>query len=450
MLFGTSNPPPPSGQEKETWSSWLDRAERETWQMELLLTGFVIILLAQAKSPMDKWLELLHNNGGTNDFAEAIAIGANMLLPSAWLVLFSSLIFGVVLRALWISAIGLRSVSGDIEFEKLNFAPKFQDFLDRRVPTFDQYIARLENICSIIFGLTFLCVFALIGGSILILTTMLIVQIFVHITDLFFEDKSETIGLFVVFIISISTFLIGIIGVYAIDFLSGSKLKQHKGFSRFYYPIYRVMGWLTLARIYRPLYYNFIDNRTGKYGILAIIPYGLILLTIAQFDNSGFSEYLPSDQNYAFGHMNNYADSHDGIAMSKVMINSKLIDDDHLQLYIPLGGRNYKILEEACGEVSKSYDKLNYVSLTDNTRFSRYTDFIKCVSCTYSCFIDSTEVDLPVGILVQNPTNGESQILTVIDVSEVQPGAHVLRIVAHLGTKRKSREFATTIPFFRQ
>ncbi len=449
MLFGTSNPPP-SSSERESWSSWLDRAERETWQMELLLTGFVIILLAQAKTPMDKWLELLYNNGGTNNFAEAIAFGANLLLPNAWLVLFSSLIFGVVLRALWISAIGLRSVGGKIDFDQLDLAPKFQEFLNRRVPTFDEYIARLENICSIIFGLTFLCVFAIIGGSILILVTMFILQLFFYTLEIFIEDRSEAVGLVTFFLLFIATIFGGIISIYAIDFLSGSKLKQHKGFSRFYYPIYRVMGWLTLARIYRPLYYNFVDNKTGRYGILAIIPYGLILLTVAQFDNSGFSDYLPGSANYAFGHVNHYSDTHDGVSMSNVMIDSKIVKGDHMQLYIPLGGRNYKILERACEEEAKSYDKLNFVSLTDNKRFKRYTDFIKCVSCTYSCFIDSTEVGLPVGILVQNSTNEESQILTVLDVSDVGPGAHVLRVVAHLGTARRSRDLATTIPFFKQ
>ena len=86
MLFGSSNPPPPNN-EKESWSSWLDRAERESWQMELLLSGFVILLLAQAKEPLDRWLEVLFNYAGTNNVAESFAFGANVFLPSAWLVL---------------------------------------------------------------------------------------------------------------------------------------------------------------------------------------------------------------------------------------------------------------------------------------------------------------------------------------------------------------------------
>jgi len=307
----------------------------------------------------------------------------------------------------------------------------------------------LENICSSIFGLTFLTVFALIGASILILIFLLIIQAFIYGTELFFEDKSDMIGIFMIFFMSLSLVFSSILLVYIVDFFSGSKLKQSQRFSKYYYPIYRLLGWLTLARIYRPLYYNFIDNRVGRYGILAIIPYGIVLLTIAQFNNSGFSEYLPKKDNYAFGHMNSYSDSHDGVSMSNIMIDSKIIED-HIELYIPLGGRHYKILEEACESESKSYDKLNYVSLTDNKRFKRYADFMKCVSCTYSCFIDSTEVDLPIGILVQNPTNGESQILTSIDAQQFEKGAHVLRVIAHLDTERKSREFAATIPFFKK
>jgi len=449
MLFGSSNQPN-SSNGKESWSSWLDRTERESWQMELLLSGFVIILLVQAKAPLDRWLEVLNNNGGINDLAEVLSLGANVLLPGAWFVLFSSLVFGVILRALWISAIGLRSVSGDIDLDSLKFSPKFDAFLRRRVPGFDDYIARLENICSIVFGLTFLAVFALVGASILIIIILLLLNSLRYFLEAIYEDRADSLGVFMVIFFTIFTVLSTVLAVYIVDFFSGSKLKQLNGFSKVYYPVYRVLGWLTLARIYRPIYYNFIDNRVGKYGLLAVIPYGILLISISQFNNSSFTNLLPRQENYAYGGVNSYMDTHEGVSMSKILIGSKFVENDQIDLYIPLGGRHYKIIEEACNEQSQSYDKLRFVSLTDGDRQKRYDEFITCLTCTYSAFVDTTEVPLPVGILVQNPVNGESQILTSINVDAFGKGGHVLRIIAHLDTEKKSREFAVNIPFFKR
>ena len=449
MLFGSSNPPPPNN-EKESWSSWLDRAERESWQMELLLSGFVILLLAQAKEPLDRWLEVLFNYAGTNNVAESFAFGANVFLPSAWLVLFSSLILGVILRALWISAIGLRSVSGDIDLSQLKLAPRFKKFLESRVPPFDTYIARLENICSIVFGLTFLTVFALVGAALLVLFFMIIMNMVAFILQLFYDDVGDAYGFIVGAAIFLALTFFTILFVYIVDFLSGSLLKQSKRFSKYYYPIYRVLGWLTLARIYRPIYYNFVDNKVGRYGILAIIPYGIVLLTVFQFNNSSFSDLLPARGNYAYGHVNFYKDTHDGVAMSSPMINSKTVSGSQMQIHLPLGGKYYRILDKVCAEETKSFDNLIYVSPKDNERFNRYTNFLSCVTNAYACLVDSTKVNLAVGILVENAVNGESQLLTTIDIDSLAPGPHVLRVLPNWPDNNRPQNYAVTIPFIKQ
>jgi hypothetical protein len=53
----------------------------------------------------------------------------------------------VVLRGLWIGALGLRYVSGDIDYEQLKYSPKFTKYLSKKIGSFDKYIATLENYC---------------------------------------------------------------------------------------------------------------------------------------------------------------------------------------------------------------------------------------------------------------------------------------------------------------
>lgn len=76
-----------------------------------------------------------------------------VVLAGASLFVLLNLIIHVILRGLWISAVGLRSVSGDIDFDHLKLAPRFDGFLRRKTGSFDAYIERLENLCSIVFSI---------------------------------------------------------------------------------------------------------------------------------------------------------------------------------------------------------------------------------------------------------------------------------------------------------
>ena len=79
------------------------------------------------------------------------------------------MILHVFLRGLWISTIGIRYVSGEINFETLNFGLKFDRFLKKRIVSFVTYIEKLEQLCSIVFGFTFLIIFVLISMGLFVI-----------------------------------------------------------------------------------------------------------------------------------------------------------------------------------------------------------------------------------------------------------------------------------------
>lgn len=53
------------------------------------------------------------------------------LLRTAYGVLLIRLLIHVLLRGVWIAAIGLRYVSGDIDYVKLGYQPRFTTWLAR-------------------------------------------------------------------------------------------------------------------------------------------------------------------------------------------------------------------------------------------------------------------------------------------------------------------------------
>ena len=132
---------------------WLNKLQQESWQLELIISGFAIYgLISSIDAINAKGAEYI-----AADIGE-FAITWFVAFVCVWIFIFN-LVLHVLLRGLWIGAIGLRYVSGDIDYNKLNYSDKFTTYLQRKVGSFDKYISRLENYCSILFSITFLLVF---------------------------------------------------------------------------------------------------------------------------------------------------------------------------------------------------------------------------------------------------------------------------------------------------
>ena len=260
--------PPP-----EEERSWLDDLQRESWQLELLISGFAVFLLLGA------WGSLLELAD------EAFLVALNLrryiylvvlvnTLSVTTLALLLCLVIHVALRGIWIGAIGLRSVSGVIDYDRLDYRPRFRRFLERTVGDFDRYIDRLEQYSSVLFSLAFLVIFCLISLS----SYLTVINLLAFaLSRLFGGDTgggmnwglSDQSGL------ALLLLLPGLL--YLLDFLTLGLFKRQRWIAVWYYPIYRFMGWITLARFYRPIYHNLIDERLGR-RLARLIPVFVMLL----------------------------------------------------------------------------------------------------------------------------------------------------------------------------
>ena len=100
----------------------------------------------------------------------------------------------------WIGAIGLRYISSEIEYDELNYSEVFTKYLRRKVGVYDDFIERLERICSVLFSYTFLlflfflstlCYFFGFGIPFIIMDTLGV-------------DVDENIVYFIIFIIIVT------------------------------------------------------------------------------------------------------------------------------------------------------------------------------------------------------------------------------------------------------
>lgn len=402
-------------------AEWLERLQQESWQLELLVSGFAIFLLMASYEPLidlgNKIFHLAEDSGRYK-----VLLLPYSILIAAWFALFFNLIIHVLFRGLWISTIGLRYVSDDIDFEYFRFAPKFDRFLRKRIGSFDRYIERLEKVCSIIFAFTFLVIFMVISFG-LFIGLIALIDIFTSWLEL---NENPIISAIKIFL-----FIAGL--VYFADFVTLGRIKRIKWFSKFYYPIYRFFGWITLCVFYRPMYYNLIDNKFGRWVGALLVPYIVLSMVLSSvtFVTHGF---FPEGESTA--KLNNLM--YDDIRGEKersdqASIPSKYISNGYLELFLPYNPWYHdKLIDEICPNLTRAKETgptlRGIINIRTHHDKSRPDSLLMCMSQIYELFINDSLLAPQQFFFYEHPTRKDLGLLTHIDIHTLERGPHTLKI----------------------
>ena len=309
---------------KPEFKKLLQKLQEESWQLELLISGFAIFGLFTA-------IPIISEN--FNDAQNSQQIYKFVVLLIALIscsILIFNLLLHVLLRGLWIGALGLRYVSGDIDYDSLKYSQKFTKYLKKRVGSFDKYIGTLENYCSIIFAVSFLLIFYVLAITFTILAIALIATQLIN-NDNLPNWLSQGVGITLVLFIIFGMFFT------VIDFITLGYLKKKKWTSKIYFPIYWVFSFITLSFLYRPLVYNFLDNKFGKRLSFSLVPF-YILIALGTSLNYNVSNYIVTDMtsNDFVANNNNYEDliNNKNGFIDNVAIQSKIISDNYVKVFV--------------------------------------------------------------------------------------------------------------------
>ncbi len=269
---------------KKAFTEWLEKLQQESWQLELLISGFALFAIWESRTMIDGYENYLAVNKAGSGYLNLILNSFSWLLTISWRIFFFNLLIHVLARGLWIGAIGLRYVSSDIDYDFFDYADNFTDFLKRQVGDFDDYIERLERFSSVIFAYTFLLFFVFLSLILFFAETF---ALFTLVDD---PNIGGVIGIFI--------FFMGLIAL--IDFLTmgGIKKIKEKNISKIYFVFYRVFSFFTLSFLYRPLLYNFWDEKYTRRLFLFSIPYILFLTILPQVGSTPYP-FFPEHTHYA-------------------------------------------------------------------------------------------------------------------------------------------------------
>jgi hypothetical protein len=426
-------------------TAWLEKLQQESWQLELLISGFLLSLLLSAHEELKIYLstntEYIQGSleGGVFYFLVGI-------LFSTTYILIINLIVHVVLRSLWIGAIGLRNISGEISVENLELSDRFKSYFDKKLPSFDEFIEKLENICCLIFAFTFIIIFSIFSFFIVIAFGAFFLKFLKGIGTEFHYLKQITkiTALFFSLFYCIGGLL------YAIDFISLGKIKKIKRISRFYFPIYAFFSAITLAKIYRPLYYNMIDNKLGRKVMLFIIPYLLLLTLSSSLDYNAYGHFPKND---SFSTINgfNYESTitnDNKYTAYEVLLSQKYYDkEDFMEVFIPYATFPPMMKLKSCFSGLQKYETgflfgrdfkvgfesgLNPIKLNIDSSFNHKRReenlLIDCLSSHISFKIADTLQTQITYHVYKHPISKSNGILATIDILALQRGRHYLEI----------------------
>ncbi len=428
----------------------LDSLQQQSWELELIISGFAIFGLFTAYEPLRIGAENAQNDQQIYQF---------VLLLVAFIacsILLFNLLLHVILRGLWIGALGLRYVSGDIEFDKLKYHSRFKNYLKKRIVSFDRYIANLENYCSVLFAISFLLVFHVLAITLIILSIALVAN-FIIDNDELPNWFSNGIGIPLVLFIVFGMFLT------FIDFITQGLLKRNKWVSKIYFPFYWVFSFLTLSFLYRPLVYNFLDNRFGRRIIFLLTPIYILILILSGVEYRN-SNYLDKERNSStiFANKENYSNMmvEDADYPGEAVIPSKVITTQFLPIFMPYSenvenrifsyDESLRLEEDRRGLTSTNFqfssnwsERITNARQKDSIR-KRYlevfneTHFFKIDSLVFdSDFITTTDAKNRLGFE------------TYLSLKGIEDGRHQLRVMR----KRKEKDsivelIQESIPFW--
>lgn len=441
-------------EEKDKLRRWVSNLQLESWQLELLITGFSIFLLATSLDQYDEFRRAIQYNklSPSSDSANPLlAVSIITLLntiPWALRFFLINLLIHLLLRGFWIGIVGLSSVSSEIHYDKLKLRGKFRTAIPERVKSLDQLILYLDKMSSVIFAYTYLLVFSIIS---VMLVFVLMIALSGSIFWLIGMSAQGAIYGILGIVLMVVIVLIGLCALlFFLDTLTFSSMKRSKWFNPVFYPIYRLFSIITLSFLYRSIYYHLITNYKRKQIVLVTLGLlGIFYVSQLFADWDNHSHFPQSYGTSAYVIENEfYDDSRGNQHIRSVSIPSKYVKGSYLELFIRYRPNQNAVMTFLCPgtidmnrnqsfvdgfnaglEMQRDSTKSIGDLLAPDLEYSEALEqSIACLSQIFEVSIDGQVLDNLEYSFRIHPSKQEKGFFVVIDLHEMERKKHILEI----------------------
>lgn len=422
---------------------WLRALEAESWQAELLISGIAIYGSLQLPNLLNKGIDyaILH-------FPDAVLdpiyfVFWYLIIVSA--VLIINFILHFILRALWISMIGLVSVFPDgVKRDTDFYSEHFMDQVLKEFPDVNEFILRLDKLCSQIFAFSFAFAFSFFSFTLVISIGLILGLI---ISSIFPSISPNTF---------FTAYIIIVLGPALISsILNAKKLREKKWVKKIHFPFFvKIWARVLFTFFYEPSQYIsliYITNskQKGKLGLtfglyifIAMLFAGIIL-----FNSNAI--YLRHENFHRLGkradkvYPSNYTDQiKENETVLEPIIPSDQIKGNLIKLFIPLARRENTFIDDICG----AYQKDEALSRQENRNASR-AHKLKCLEQYLEISINDTKISGLKYTYKNHPNNREPGVVTYVPTTSCQIGKNNLKIKSAF-TNDEGEYRENNIPFW--
>ena len=365
---------------------------------------------------LDHYLEhyglIIFSGGNINENITAL-----LTVSVVWLI--TGFISHLLLRSVWAAFIGLSYVYGEgVKLHRLKLGPRFHRHLSGQLE-YEPQIIRLEKICSSLFAISFLIFMNLLG----LLFFFMLISSLIAVWMEFFPKQYDFTWL--------DWVLIPVLLIYLLDYLTLGWLKRLPFINKAYYPLYRVMALMTLAPLYRNIYYGFATNQKPWKVILFLATFAITSIVGVRYLQSSASrgstartspqlalELRPALDASGAMYPGHYQDQMQDEPSNKIWIPSARVEGQVLQAFVVHRTTD----EERLIKPSCHYDSLSQL---DDTNLDSLK--LACLKQFYRLMIDNQGVDTEMYYLVNRQTRQDG-LMSYVDISGLPRGGHVLSL----------------------
>ena len=405
----------------------------DTWEMEILLSAGMIFGLMQAPG----WLARAKDFVALHFEGSVIFFLIVTYLEFAVYGLIIGFIAHLAVRGFYVGLQGLHSVfPGEVLWDKLKAGPLSLKFAKANWPKLSTLIEKSDQVGSIIFAFAFIIVIACLYFCSVLAVFGIIV--------FFVELRFPLLNLKYIPVVILSLLFLPFFVVLFGELFSKWKpafFEKHPFLAKIWMGLLKYIHILSMGYLISPLgatLISYLNKRVYNlvvftfFGILAIVVVGS---TLARRDVLTGSRY-PFFETRARQSMwsDHYADQRGPELMPAVIpfIQSDIVKDDYLKLFLPYRPRMNQELLERCPELeglfSEKPDKEGDRAAKQATRDRKASGYLACLSDYFRVYLDENLVENRDFTFYNEPRQKVRGLMRYLPIADLAPGKHLLRI----------------------
>lgn len=241
-----------------------------------------------------------------------------------------------------------------------------------------------------------------------------------------------------------------------LDFVTLGWVKRKRWLSRIYFPFYWVFSKITFSFLYRPLVYNFLDNKFGRQVSIALVPI-YILIVVSSSLNYKTSNYFNGDlnSNSIIANSKNYEDAlTEDMFVERASISSKIITTNYLKVFMANSDNfdDYIFSFNPGLKPKKDIRGLDSDMIVTNDlswvkKDSLRKSYIKTLNKIFKVEIDS--INYKSEFIFSKNSKQQRGFETYIGIKNLNPGKHLLKITRQRIRKKDTQTvILERIPFW--